>query len=121
MLNSRAAKRMPVPPDPAGPAIDDDPHRRTLVYLLNFLLAGFERTPTARIPATVPHAEWLDRWEDDQYVYLETSIPGEPSGLELDMNVYNGVIYARISHRREDQGLGGTSTAAEAVGPAQEA
>jgi len=111
---------MNVPMASPNPSTADNPDRRTLVYLLNFLLAGFERIPKTRIPPTNPPAKWLDQWEDDEYLYLETKIPGEASGLEIDLNVFNGVIYARIRHRREDKGVEGASPAAEVVGPARD-
>ncbi len=118
MFKASATRRAHVPAAPPKPAATDDPDRRTLVYLLNFLLAGFERIPGKRPAPTSPPAEGLDQWEDEEYLYLETTIPGEASGLELDLNVFNGVIYARIRHRREDQGVEGASAAGGDVGAA---
>ena len=111
MFNSRATERIHVPAAPSIPATAEGPDRRALVYLLDFLLSGFERICRARGSPRIPPVEWLSEWEDDEYLYLETRIPGGASGLEIDLNVFNGVIFARIPHRcedeDEDQGAGG--------------
>ena len=53
---------------------------------------------------------WLDEWSDEQYLYLETRIPDDASGMEIDLNVTNGLIYARIG-RRTDEELNSASSA----------
>ncbi|MGP0062266.1 MAG: hypothetical protein ACLQGP_01525 [Isosphaeraceae bacterium] len=120
MFKARATKRMHVPAAPPKPAIVDDPDRRTLVYLLNFLLASFERIQGKRTPPSTPAAARLDQWEDEEYLYLETAIPGDASGLEIDLNVFNGVIYARIRHRGEREVPGDAPPSIVAIGPAPE-
>jgi hypothetical protein len=83
-------------PTPAAEASAD---RRALLYLLSFLLAGFEQIRFSQVADRTPPVEWIDRWEDDDYIYLEARIPGDESGLRLDLNVDDGVILARIAQR----------------------
>jgi hypothetical protein len=80
----------------------DDPDRRTLLYLLSFLLAGFDRIRLTRVPPAVPSPAWLDRWEDEDYVYFETRIAGDSSELELDLTIHDGVIFARVARGDAD-------------------
>src|SRR5262249_48907983 len=80
----------------------DDPDRRTLLYLLSFLLAGFDQIRASQVPLAAPSPEWLDHWDDENFVYLETRIPRDSSELEIDLNVHDGVIFARVARRRAD-------------------
>jgi hypothetical protein len=80
----------------------DSPDRRVLHSLMSFLVAGFDWVRSTRKPAKPMPAEWLERWEDEEYTYLESRIPGDTSELEVDLHVYGGVIFARIRRRLAD-------------------
>jgi len=41
--------------------------------------------------ATVP-----ERWEDDDYVYVEARLPGA-AGSEIDINIHRGLVLIRIA------------------------
>ncbi len=104
MLRSQRKEQLGITPTPPITAEDDSPDRRTLLYLLSFVLAGVEGIRSTQMTPTPTPTEWLERWDDDEYTYLEARIPGDDSELELDLNVDNGVIFARI--RRSTRGLG---------------
>jgi hypothetical protein len=94
-------KRVREPVSPPLPVAPDHPDRRILRYLLGFLIAGFERFQPSGVPTMTLPAEWLEDWSDEEYLYLETRITDDTSGLEIDMHLHNGVIFARIRHRGE--------------------
>jgi hypothetical protein len=87
---------------PRNPAEDDSPDRRILLRLLSLVMAGYETARSPRMPSRAQPAEWLERWDDEEYTYLETRIPGEASDLDLDLNVQGGVIFARVRRRCAD-------------------
>jgi hypothetical protein len=118
MFTTRSTNRVRVPASPPPQGAADNPDRRTLLYLLSFLLAGFERIPSTRVPVTTGPAEWLDQWHDEEYVYLETRIPDDTSGLEIDLHVHDGVIFARIRRRGGDEAADPPQTFTNGVGPA---
>ena len=104
-------------PIPAAVASAD---RRALLYLLSFLLASFEQLRFSGVPDRTPPVEWIDRWEDDDYIYLEARIPGDESELRLDLNVEDGVIVARIGQRWDSRETGDPLDEPHARGPALE-
>ncbi len=96
MLSSSASKRTRASKaDPTSDAAES-PDRRALIYLLNFLLEGFERISSNGDPPASSPSERLDQWSNDDYMYIETRIPDDLSGLEMDLGLVNGVIFARI-------------------------
>jgi hypothetical protein len=100
MTDTCLAARSPIPEATPVPAAIADPDRRTLVYLLSFLLVGFERlSGQPRAPAAAPQPPWLEHWEDDEYLYFETRIPDDASGLEMDLHLHGGLIFARVGQR----------------------
>ena len=80
----------------------DSPDQRALLYLLSFLVAGFDWVRSTRLSAKPTRAGWLEHWEDEEYTYLETRIPGDASELEVNLHVHQGVIFARIRRRNGD-------------------
>ena len=102
MFNSQLKDQIRVTRTPPITDEGDSPDRRTLLYLLSFVLAGFEWVRSSRMTAKSMPTEWLEHWEDDEYTYLETRIPGDTSELEIDLHVYEGVIFARIRRRCAD-------------------
>jgi hypothetical protein len=102
MLRRQRKERGRITPTPPITTEDDSPDRRSLLNLLRIVLAGFERIRSTRIPREPKPSEWLERWDDEEYTYLEARISGGASELEVDLNVYNGLIFARIRRRRAD-------------------
>lgn len=100
MLSSSASKRTRASKaDPTSDAAES-PDRRALIYLLNFLLEGFERISSNGDPPASSPSERLDQWSNDDYMYIETRIPDDLSGLEMDLGLVNGVIFADSTWRR---------------------
>ena len=110
MFRSQRKDQIRITATPPITAEDDCPDRRILRCLLDFMMAGFETVRPTRMPPKPKPAEWLESWEDEEYTYLEARIPGDASELEIDLNVFNGVIFARIRRRSSD-------SVAEAVPP----
>jgi hypothetical protein len=93
--NETKLTKLPIPP--LVPASGDGDDRQAFSYLIIFLLACLERIITDRASAAKPQYKWLEEWSDEDYFYLETHIPDDSSGMEIDLNVTNGLIYARIA------------------------
>jgi hypothetical protein len=106
MMTTCPTDRIQVPESSFLPTAVGDADRRSLLYLLNFVLVGFERIRTSRLRPEVPFPGWLEHWEDENYLYLETRIPGDTSALEIDLNLHDGVISARIARQREEEESG---------------
>jgi hypothetical protein len=102
MLRNHRNEQIRITATPPPTAEDESPERRTLLYLLNFVLTGVESVRTARMRTNSTSNGWLECWEDEEYTYLETRVAGDDSELELDLNVSHGVIFARIRRRRAD-------------------
>jgi hypothetical protein len=93
-----------VPPTlPPVPTSSDGGDRQAFLYLIIFVLACLDRMSTESSSAANTEYQWLDEWSDEQYLYLETHIPDDSSGMEIDLNVSNGLIYARIARRTEEE------------------
>jgi hypothetical protein len=102
MFRSHRKGQIRITATPPGTADDESPDRKTLLDLLSFVLTGLESIRSLRTTTSTSPGGWLERWDDDDYTYLETRIPGDASELELDVSVSNGVIFARIRRRRAD-------------------
>ena len=96
------------PNTPLVPISGDGGDRNAFLYLIIFLLACLDRMSTESSSAANTEYQWLDEWSDEHYLYLETRIPDDSSKMEIDLNVINGLIYARIA-RRTDDGLNSES------------
>jgi HSP20 family molecular chaperone IbpA len=46
-------------------------------------------------PADPAGSKSIDRWDDDQYIYLETDL-GAIFDSEIDINVHDGRFYVRL-------------------------
>jgi hypothetical protein len=97
--NETKPTKLPIPP--LVPASGDGDDRQAFLYLIIFLLACLERIITDRASAAKAEYKWLEEWSDEDYFYLETHIPDDSSGMEIDLNVTNGSIYARIARRTD--------------------
>jgi hypothetical protein len=97
--NETKVTKLPIPP--VVPASGDGDDRQAFLYLIIFLLACLERIITDRASAAKAEYKWLEEWSDKDYFYLETNIPDDSSGMEIDLNVTNGSIYARIARRTD--------------------
>jgi len=98
-LNETKLIKLQIPP--LVPASGDGDDRQAFLYLIIFLLACLERIITDRASAKKTEYKWLEEWSDEDYFYLETHIPDDSSGMEIDLNVTNGLIYARIARRTD--------------------
>jgi hypothetical protein len=81
---------------PNSGASDDRPY----LFLTVTLLLGFlARLNSSRASTSAPNTrnKWLEQWSDDEYIYLETTVPEESFELEFDLNVCNGKIFVRIA------------------------
>jgi hypothetical protein len=82
---------------PLVPASRDEGDRNAFLNLIIFLQACLDRMSTDNSSAANTEYQWLDEWSDDDYLYLETRIPADSSGMAIDVNVCDGLIYARIA------------------------
>ena len=100
MIESEPTRSSKAKPRLALPPCDLGADRQMLLAVINLLLAGYHRIhpdgPVRSAKTEIP----VEQWSDDEYIYLETRVPEEATGLELDLNVFDGVIYARF--RRSD-------------------
>jgi hypothetical protein len=82
---------------PFVPASGDEGDRNAFLNLIIFLQACLDRMSTDNSSAANTEYQWLDEWSDDDYLYLETRIPADSSGMAIDVNVCDGLIFARIA------------------------
>jgi len=108
MIEPEETNLIKPPTPPLVPTSGDGGDRQAFLYLIIFLLACLDRMSTDSSSAAKTEYPWLDEWSDKEYLYLETHIPDDSSGMEIDLNVINGLIYARIA-RRTDNGLNSES------------
>jgi hypothetical protein len=85
----------PIPP--LAPDSGDGGDRLAFFHLIMFLLACLDRMSTDSCGAPNTEYKWLEEWSDENYLYLETFFPVDSSEMEIDLNVSNGSIYARIA------------------------
>jgi hypothetical protein len=76
-------------------------NRHALLCVVAFLLACLDRVSSDNSAANTEY-QWLDEWSDEDYLYLETLIPDDRSGFEIDLNLNKGSINARIARRIDD-------------------
>jgi hypothetical protein len=99
MIEPDETKRIEPPIPPLVPPSGDGGDRQAFFYLIMFLLAGLDRMSTDSSSAANADYDWLEEWSDEKYLYLEALFPDDLSGMEIDLNVSNGTIYARIARR----------------------
>lgn len=85
------------PAPPLFPASCEEGDRNAFLYLITFLLACLDRMNSDDSSAANTEYKWLDEWSDDDYLYLESRIPDDSCGMAIDVNVGDGLIYARIA------------------------
>ncbi len=55
----------------------------------------------------------LEQWEDEQFIYLETALPGEP-GLDIDISIHAGRAFVCMVRSTAGPRVPGDSTGREA-------
>jgi hypothetical protein len=103
MIEPNETKLIKAPTPPLVPSSDKGGGRQAFLCIIIFLLACLDRMSTESSSAANTEYHWLDEWSDEQYIYLETRIPSDSSGMEIDLNVTNGLIYARIARRTDEE------------------
>jgi len=76
-----------------SPDLDGDGAR--VLYLLNLLVIALVRTCADDPRPDIRRGTAVARWEDDDYVYLESNLPRVP-GSEIDINFHEGRVFIRI-------------------------
>jgi HSP20 family molecular chaperone IbpA len=66
-----------------------------LLHLLDLLATALGRVRADDPLPDVGRGATVERWEDDDHVYLESKLPGGP-GSEIDISIHEGLVFIRI-------------------------
>jgi HSP20 family molecular chaperone IbpA len=69
-------------------------HSKAVQKLFVELVGILERLRES--PSVKSNEGTLERWEDEEYIYLETDL-GSVSAPEIDVNVHDGRVYIRMA------------------------
>jgi hypothetical protein len=66
-----------------------------LRLLLNLLVTTLQRIRADDPVPDVRSGAAPERWGDEEFVYLESNLPGVP-GSEIDISIHEGLVFIRI-------------------------